>query len=480
MRSSVCLDSATRSLVDARADRLTFYVDLSDGTRPVQRRTLSYEPASRTIIEKRLPGRGHPAASRPPDDVAGPAPERLAATASTRCSATTRTRPRCRRRRTRCASARRSRCRPSSAPTRIAIAIATEILRREGPTRTPFTRARTACSSAPRTQQAQPDPSAAHEPPDPPPPAREDGMTMIVVMIVMLVATVVSSAALIAAAVRPAVLRRLDGAQAGVRRRRGRRWSTTSSSSRRTTTTGRSARRARAARRPPGQPALGRRRARPAQVAHADRAPRRRTRSSCCPRRARPSASPGSAETTMLDQAPAPSGSGAPAARATPSGRSSTSFRRTSFLDFLYFTDFETLDPDAYTGTSGTDSPGWATANCRNWRPYRDASCQNIQFVSRRRQQRPVPHERLDPARAATTRSADQGGPRSRSRSPRASSTRARAARATPASPNIKGTKFSPADTLTMPTTNATLRDAAHQGRHRLHGHDDRSSSRAT
>lgn len=60
VRSSVCLDSATRSLVDARADRLTFYADLSDGSRPLQRRTLRYEPASRTIVEDVYQGAGTP------------------------------------------------------------------------------------------------------------------------------------------------------------------------------------------------------------------------------------------------------------------------------------------------------------------------------------------------------------------------------------------------------------------------------------
>jgi prepilin-type N-terminal cleavage/methylation domain-containing protein len=60
VRSAVCLDSATRSLVDARADRITFYADLSDGSRPLQRRTLRYEPAARTIVEDVYQGAGTP------------------------------------------------------------------------------------------------------------------------------------------------------------------------------------------------------------------------------------------------------------------------------------------------------------------------------------------------------------------------------------------------------------------------------------
>ena len=60
-----------------------------------------------------------------------------------------------------------------------------------------------------------------------------------------------------------------------------------------------------------------------------------------------------------------------------------TSFRRNSFLDFLYFTDFETLDPVAYTGSgTGTGSPGWATTNCSAWRQFRHDNCSDIQFIT--------------------------------------------------------------------------------------------------
>ena len=60
VRSSVCLDAMTRSLVDARADRITFYADLSDGSRPLQRRTVRYEPATRTLVEDVFQGAGTP------------------------------------------------------------------------------------------------------------------------------------------------------------------------------------------------------------------------------------------------------------------------------------------------------------------------------------------------------------------------------------------------------------------------------------
>lgn len=55
--------------------------------------------------------------------------------------------------------------------------------------------------------------------------------------------------------------------------------------------------------------------------------------------------------------------------------------RKRSFLDYLYFTDYETLDPIAYTDPS----PSWAQANCsRYWYDGRDESgypaCVNIRF----------------------------------------------------------------------------------------------------
>jgi hypothetical protein len=54
------------------------------------------------------------------------------------------------------------------------------------------------------------------------------------------------------------------------------------------------------------------------------------------------------------------------------------SFRRRSFLDFLYFTDFETTDPVNYS--SGSQS--WAQANCGDkYRINRDNNCQEIQFA---------------------------------------------------------------------------------------------------
>jgi hypothetical protein len=50
--------------------------------------------------------------------------------------------------------------------------------------------------------------------------------------------------------------------------------------------------------------------------------------------------------------------------------------RRQNFLDFIYFTHFETLDPAAYS------DPAWATSNCAFFRDDRDGSCTEIQFAA--------------------------------------------------------------------------------------------------
>lgn len=53
--------------------------------------------------------------------------------------------------------------------------------------------------------------------------------------------------------------------------------------------------------------------------------------------------------------------------------------RRRNFIDFIYFTHFETLDPLVYPTTS---SQNYANANCTKFRPQRGGSCTEIQFIS--------------------------------------------------------------------------------------------------
>jgi hypothetical protein len=59
-------------------------------------------------------------------------------------------------------------------------------------------------------------------------------------------------------------------------------------------------------------------------------------------------------------------------------------FRRKSFLDFLYYTDYETMDPIA------TSDPVWSQANCVKYRPQRPNGCVQIQFGSFDRLNGPV------------------------------------------------------------------------------------------
>jgi hypothetical protein len=51
--------------------------------------------------------------------------------------------------------------------------------------------------------------------------------------------------------------------------------------------------------------------------------------------------------------------------------------RRKSFLDYLYFTNFETHDPAVYTTQNARD---WAEANCQKMRASRPSGCENIIF----------------------------------------------------------------------------------------------------
>jgi Tfp pilus assembly protein PilX len=53
--------------------------------------------------------------------------------------------------------------------------------------------------------------------------------------------------------------------------------------------------------------------------------------------------------------------------------------RRKAFLDYLYFTDRETLDPLAY---SDTDDQAWAAANCDAPRQDRPGGCTEINFIT--------------------------------------------------------------------------------------------------
>ena len=53
--------------------------------------------------------------------------------------------------------------------------------------------------------------------------------------------------------------------------------------------------------------------------------------------------------------------------------------RRSNFIDFIYFTDFETLDPSAYSNAAETAR---ATAECSTYRESRTPFCTEIQFTA--------------------------------------------------------------------------------------------------
>jgi type II secretory pathway pseudopilin PulG len=55
-------------------------------------------------------------------------------------------------------------------------------------------------------------------------------------------------------------------------------------------------------------------------------------------------------------------------------------FRRSGFLDYIWYTKWETIPPAAYT--SGSLTPSWAAANCDTNRANRDDNCTELQFLA--------------------------------------------------------------------------------------------------
>jgi Tfp pilus assembly protein PilX len=55
--------------------------------------------------------------------------------------------------------------------------------------------------------------------------------------------------------------------------------------------------------------------------------------------------------------------------------------RRHAFIDYLYFTDYETTDPAAYPTSSNSNSAAWAQTNCaKHYYEGRNSSCTDINF----------------------------------------------------------------------------------------------------
>ena len=179
----------------------------------------------------------------------------------------------------------------------------------------------------------------------------EHGFTMVAVMLVMLATSILGGRGLRGRRRRHPVRPRLAGPQAGVRGRRGRASSTTCTSSRATTTTGRNCDDVE----DPGD-------GRPSPVNKenpgADRtwrslsSTRREVLDRAAARQGRGRVRQGRPRTTMLEE-----NSGAFRIRSTGVSRGIkrsivTTLRRTSFLDYLYFTDYEASDPNSFASTT--------------------------------------------------------------------------------------------------------------------------------
>jgi Tfp pilus assembly protein PilX len=182
----------------------------------------------------------------------------------------------------------------------------------------------------------------------------------------------------------------------------------------------------------------------------------------------------GQADTTMLNQA-----TGTIKIRATgKAGKTERSivaeFRRDSFLDFLYFTDYETFSPEAYADAGDRQlaefGPNPPTTNgyCRKYRDFRvnqngGNPCAKIQFISDDKNLGPF-HTNDDILACGNytlgRNAADKieiAGP-NKWQNPGSSST------CDAGSPNVQGTVDWPSTNLPMPTTNAAVRDKALPG----------------
>jgi Tfp pilus assembly protein PilW len=58
IRSQVCLGTSTVPVISGTDSSVSFYADLSDGSTPVQKRTLTFDPAAGTITESVVTGSG--------------------------------------------------------------------------------------------------------------------------------------------------------------------------------------------------------------------------------------------------------------------------------------------------------------------------------------------------------------------------------------------------------------------------------------
>jgi Tfp pilus assembly protein PilX len=170
----------------------------------------------------------------------------------------------------------------------------------------------------------------------------------------------------------------------------------------------------------------------------------------------------GSADTTMLNQS-----TGTIKIRATgEAGGTKRSivaeYRRDSFLDFLYFTDFETFSPEAYDNQADRD---WAAANCGKYRNFRSNAdgtnpCAKIRFISDDKNLGPF-HTNDDILACGNYTLGRNAADKIEIAGPNKWQNPGSSASCDSGQPNVQGTLDYPAARLPMPTTNADVRNKA-------------------
>jgi hypothetical protein len=168
----------------------------------------------------------------------------------------------------------------------------------------------------------------------------------------------------------------------------------------------------------------------------------------------------GEADKTLLDQS-----TGTIKIRATGRAGDTTrsivaEFRRAGFLDFLYFTDFETTSPEGY---DDDDSRRFAEDNCAGkYRADRDSRCQEIQFISDDKNLGPFhTNDDILACGGYTLGRSDADKIEIVKGSPKGWSHPGVSGTCDSGEPNVQGQLDHPATYLPMPTTNAAVRDKA-------------------
>jgi Tfp pilus assembly protein PilX len=179
----------------------------------------------------------------------------------------------------------------------------------------------------------------------------------------------------------------------------------------------------------------------------------------------------GSADTTMLNQA-----TGTIKIRATgEAGKVKRSiiaeYRRDSFLDFLYFTDFETFSPEAYASAADRalaengPNPPLTNGYCRKYRDFRvnqngGNPCAKIQFISDDKNLGPF-HTNDDILACGGYTLGRNAADKIEIAGPNKWQHPGTSSQCDAGAPDVKGTLDFPAQNLPMPTTNAAVKDKA-------------------